>query len=458
MASLESARGNPVKLYDFAAAPELPLKLGHWLWVGLLLIIPLLLIVPWQQTVSGTGRVVAFSPTEREQDVQAPVGGRIVKWHVVEGSPVKAGEPIVELADIDPDYVRRIEERLNADRDRIEFANERFESYQAQASAYEEARAMNVKALRMKVKMAEQQVAVAKEKARVAETARSTAQANLVRVAHLESKGIASTRQKELAELDAAKTEAEYNLTKAEVSEAEANRLAAEAEVVRADAEGGAKVSTARAEAQKASAEKAYARGDVAKLEVEQSRQSAQTVVAPVDGTIVQIDGNLGGGVVKAGQHLARLIPDTNSRVVELRVDGNDAPLISKGRKVRIQFEGWPALQFVGWPSAAVGSFGGIVRFIDPAAADVDGRVRVLVEPDPADLPWPEPAFLRQQVRAKAWFLLDEVTIGWELWRRINGFPPTFYKAPPEARSYGADTAADKATDKQADESKEQGK
>lgn len=433
MAHLKPATSTTLKLYEYAATPELPLRLGHWLWVGLVLIIPLLLLVPWQQTVTATGRVVALSPTQREQDLQAPVGGRIVVWHVAEGSHVKAGDPVVELADIDPDYVRRIEERLAADRERIKLAHERFESYQAQAQAYEEARAMNVKALRMKVRMAEQQLTVAKEKARVAESARATAQANLLRTAHLASKGIASARQKELAELEAGKSDAEYNLTKAQVSEAEANRLAAEAEVVRAEAEGGAKVSTAKAEAQKASADKAYARGDVAKLEVEQSRQSAQTVVAPVDGTIIQMDGNLHGGVVKAGQHLARLIPDTDSRIVEVYVDGNDAPLLDKGRKVRVQFEGWPALQFVGWPSVAVGTFGGIVRFVDPAATNTDGRVRVLVEPDPNDLEWPEPAFLRQQVRAKAWVLLDTVSIGWELWRRINGFPPTFRKPPAAA-------------------------
>lgn len=445
MAYLRSVRPTSLKLHEFAATPEFPLKIGRFLWIAVLLVIPLLAFVPWQQTVRGTGRVVAFSPTEREQDLHAPVGGRIVEWHVVEGSRVKAGDPIVELADIDPDYLRRIQERLQADRDRIEFAEERFEVYKAQVEAYEQARLMKVKALRMKVQMAEQKLEVAKQKAQVAQSARATAEANLVRTTQLEEKGIASTRQKELAELDMAKAEADFNLTQAEVSEAEANRLAAEAEVIRADAEGGAKVATARAEVQKASSEKAYARGDVVKLEVEQSRQSAQTVVAPVDGTVIQIDGNVGGGIVKSGQHLARIVPDTNSRVVEVYVDGNDAPLITRGRTVRVQFEGWPAIQFVGWPSAAVGTFGGVVIFVDPAAADAQGRVRVLVEPDREDIDWPEPQFLRQQVRAKAWFLLDKVTLGWELWRKVNGFPPTFHTAPEGTPNYGRQSQGEKS-------------
>lgn len=430
MAALQEVRLNSLKLHNYAVAPEVPLRIGRWLGVFLLLIVPILAFVPWQQVVMGGGRVVAYSPTDREQDLHAPVSGRIVRWHVVEGSRVKAGDPIADMADIDPDYLRRIEERLQADKDRIEAAEERLVVYEAQAEAYEEARKMKVQAMRLKVKMASQKTKVAVQKADVATAALETSRLNLKRTEQLQEKGIASTRQLELAQLEVAKAEAEARLTQAEVAEAESNRLAAEASVMQADAEGGAKVATARAQVQKASAEKAYARGDVAKLEVERSRQLAQVIVAPVDGTVVSIDGNVGGGVVKEGQHLAKIVPDTKSRAVEVFVDGNDAPLIAPGRKVRLQFEGWPALQFLGWPSVAVGTFGGVVTFIDPAAMDAQGRVRVLIQADNDDEPWPDAQFLRQQVRAKSWILLDRVTLGWELWRRINGFPPTYNNAP----------------------------
>ena len=91
----------------------------------------------------------------------------------------------------------------------------------------------------------------------------------------------------------------------------------------------------------------------------------------------------------------------------------------------------------------AIGSFGGIVSFVDPAATDSKGRVRVLVVPDPNDIDWPEPDLLRQQVRAQGWFMLDNVTLGWELWRRINGFPPTFDNAPDaEPKGYKPDAPA----------------
>ena len=49
---------------------------------------------------------------------------------------------------------------------------------------------------------------------------------------------------------------------------------------------------------------------------------------------------------------------------------------LATGRKVRLQFDGWPALQFSGWPAVAVGTFGGEIAVIDPVAGP-DGRYRV---------------------------------------------------------------------------------
>jgi adhesin transport system membrane fusion protein len=37
---------------------------------------------------------------------------------------------------------------------------------------------------------------------------------------------------------------------------------------------------------------------------------------------------------------------------------------------------------------------------------------------------------MRQGVRAVGWVLLDEVSLGFELWRQLNGFPPSV-SAPP---------------------------
>lgn len=382
-------------------------------------------LVPWQQSVSGTGAVVAYSPTEREQHLHAPIPGRITQWHVVEGSRVKKGDPIVEIVDVDAGYVDRLQARRRAHLDRVGAADKRAQAYIEKAEAFEKARQLKVKALHLQVRRAEHALAAARQELTAAEATAETAGLHLDRHHQLVAKGLASRRDFELSQLGVAKAQAEINSRSAKVAGAEANLIALKAEVLRADAEGGAKVASARADAQKATAEAAYAEGDVTLVDVDLARQASSVVRAPVDGIILRIDGNEGGGIIKVAESLAVLVPDTQSRAVELYVDGNDAPLVRKGRRVRLQFEGWPAVQFVGWPSVAVGTFGGRVSFVDPASLDGRGRIRVLVVPDPDDAPWPGAAVLRQKVRAKGWILLDEVRVGWELWRRVNGFPPT---------------------------------
>ena len=158
-------------------------------------------------------------------------------------------------------------------------------------------------------------------------------------------------------------------------------------------------------------------------MDVRVARQQTQQVTSPIDGTVLRVIARRSGELLKAGEALALIVPDSRKDVVELWIDGNDMPMVMPGDLVRLQFEGWPALQFSGWPSIAVGTFGGRVLLVDPTD-NGKGKFRVLVEPDPADERWPSRRFLRQGVRANGWVLLNIVPIGYELWRQFNGFPP----------------------------------
>ncbi|MGD8318681.1 MAG: biotin/lipoyl-binding protein, partial [Myxococcales bacterium] len=74
------------------------------------------LLAPWTQNIRGRGRVIAYSPDQRQQNIEATVSGTIAKWFVQEGSQVRKGDPIVQLADNDA----RILERLATQRSAIE--------------------------------------------------------------------------------------------------------------------------------------------------------------------------------------------------------------------------------------------------------------------------------------------------------------------------------------------------
>lgn len=158
--------------------------------------------------------------------------------------------------------------------------------------------------------------------------------------------------------------------------------------------------------------------------DVKFSRQESQTIYAPKDGTILKLLAGDSSTLVKAGDKIATFAPDLNEPAVELYVNGNDIPLIYVGRKVRLQFEGWPAVQFSGWPSVAIGTFGGIVSAVDASASE-NGKFRIIVSRDPNEH-WPDKRFLRHGAKSYGWVLLNQVQLGYELWRQINSFPPEF--------------------------------
>jgi hypothetical protein len=190
----------------------------------------------------------------------------------------------------------------------------------------------------------------------------------------------------------------------------------------------------ARANQAAAEAEAASASAELSRMEVRLTRQSSQSIIAPRDGFILRIVANgQAGEMVKAGDVLAVLVPDTSDRAAEVWISGNDMPLLKEGDRVRVQFEGWPALQFSGWPSIAVGTFAAKVSVVD-ATDDGMGSFRILVVPErPSD--WPSPQYLRQGVRIHAWVLLGRVRLGYELWRQFNGFPPSLPVAPDASKS-----------------------
>lgn len=155
------------------------------------------------------------------------------------------------------------------------------------------------------------------------------------------------------------------------------------------------------------------------------SREGSQAVVAPRSGVITKVTAGGTATFVKAGDELAQFVPYDIESAVELYVDGRDASLVTVGRDVRLQFEGWPVIQFSGWPSVAIGTFPGEVVFVDPMAGRT-GKFRIVVRPKEGEQAWPSNNILRVGTNARGWVLLDEVSVGYELWRQLNNFPPEF--------------------------------
>lgn len=316
------------------------------LLVGIVITILFLIYVPWVQTTAGQGIVTTLNPNERQQEVNALVAGRIDEWFVADGSRVERGDPIVRIADIDPNLV----DRLRAERAQVEV------------------------------------------QLQTAQNALATAQIDERRMRELFEAGLTARRDYEQAQI--------------------------RVEEMRGRVAG--------------------AQGALARSETNLARQSEQLVTAPRDGFIQSINAGDAATFVNAGQVLATFVPEAQTRVVEVFVDGRDVSLIQTGEEARVEFEGWPAVQFSGWPSVAVGTFPGVVAIVDQVAQP-DGRFRVVIAEDSgADQKWPEERFARFGTVVRAWVLLETVPVGYEIWRQLNNFPPIFPPSTSAPSSAGA--------------------
>ena len=108
---------------------------------------------------------------------------------------------------------------------------------------------------------------------------------------------------------------------------------------------------------------------------------------------------------------------------MELYVKPIDLPLVQKGGKVMLFFDGWPTVVFSGWPNMSYGTFPGEVVALDYDISS-NGMYRVLVAETEEEL-WPEQ--LKAGSGARGMMLLNNVPLWYEAWRQLSGFPPDYY-------------------------------
>ncbi len=400
---------------NLTGSNRLPHLLSRLLIIVFIIGMLALFFAPWRQFVKGSGRVTANNPLERRINVEALVPGRMKKLHVAEGQRVKAGDLIAEIQDNDPNLLDNIRNQRNAVNERVGLAQSRVAALEEQMARQQMAKAQALDSARQKIN--------------ASRIAAETAEMDHSRMTALYGKGLVSRREHEQAILKRDSTTAEL--------------IASEANIKQTESEFDSVIAAVGASRDSAKSEIAKAQEELGSLDIRLSQNQRQIVTAPRDGIVLKVPVT-DGSYLSPGELICVIIPETQSRFVEIWVDGNDMPLIAPrgkngdknrpGSPVRLAFEGWPAVQIIGWPQLAVGTFNGEVVFVD-ATDDGSGRFRVVVGPaddivdrgdgkGPVKVGWPSgERWLREGVRAKAWILLEEVPLWFELWRHINGFP-----------------------------------
>lgn len=390
-------------------APRSGRIVARWL-AALAFVFFIVLFLPWQQNIRGRGLITALDPSNRPQTVETAIPGRIVKWHVREGQYVNKGDTLLTLAEIkekffDPDLLKRLSEQIDAKGGSLVSKNDKAKALQRQIKALREG--MQNKIDQSKAKL----------------------EAERVRFLNAENQFERNKKLFEAGNIPLTKyqdIEYKYEGSKADFENAKI-------ELDRVEAEYLDKISKAESDLSNTLGEVFETEGEIAKLRNEyanmQIRNQQYQITAPQSGVVVKALKAGLGETIKEGEAVSTIMPDANDLAVEMYIKAMDVPLVAKGRKVRIMFDGWPAIQFSGWPSVSVGTFGGQVEVIDFVNSK-PGEFRILVIPDQTDEAWPKQ--LRMGSGTKGWVMLNDVPLWFEIWRQLNGFPATLYEEPED--------------------------
>ena len=370
------------------------------------LIIPILfLFLPWHQNIVAYGKVSAFDANERAQIVSSPIEGSIKQWYVKEGDFVQQGDQLVEVIDIDPSFQQRVASKRDNMKDKKTSKMEELKAYKLLQDNLINAKRARINALTAQINGNQASL--------------DTAKFQKERFLRLYDNGLVSKRDLEVAERDFIVASRELDSVRSEL--------------INIKAEMDTKIDANNAVINRIHGEIAEIDNEIIRLDIDLSRQASRVIKSPKDGYVYRLHANSSAAFVNFGERLLTIIPSNAQRAVELIVDGRDTPLIEKGEEVRIEFEGWPAIQVSGWAKLGFGTFKGIVSFVD-SFDNGTGDFRVMIIPSDDD-PWPSDQFLKQGTTVKSWIFLERVSIGYELWRLINGFPPRLPESVKETLS-----------------------
>ncbi len=392
------------------------------------------LFLPWTQNISGRGLVTTLYPSQRPQTIQSQIPGRIEEWYVQEGDFVKKGDTILRISEVKSEYfddrlVERTTDQINAKSSSVTAYQEKVGALKRQVVALKEEQKLKIEQARNKLLQSKLKVKSDSIDFAAAKTNISIATTQFNRTLTLQKEGLKAVKDVEEKRLKLQATQAKLISQENKLLASKNNILNAKLELSRIKASYADKISKSQSDMFTAQSSGFDAVAQVSKLENNRSnyavRSSLLYITAPQNGYINKaIKGGI-GGTFKGGDDIVGIMPEKYDLAVETFVRPIDLPLIHIGEKVRVQFDGWPAIVFSGWPNVSYGTYGAKVVAIENFISD-NGKFRILLAPDNKDHTWP--TAIRVGSGAQTIALLEDVPIWFELWRQLNSFPPNYYQ------------------------------
>ncbi|WP_200977798.1 HlyD family secretion protein [Echinicola sp. 20G] len=391
------------------------------------------LLLPWTQNIQTNGYVTTISPEQRPQSIQTVIAGRLEKWYVKEGDFVNKGDTVVFMSDakseyFDPALIERTQEQLDAKMGSSDSYEAKISAIQNQYAALQDGMQLKLRQLENKILQTTNKVQMDSIDLVAYQTNLKIAENQLARTQELHEKGLKSLTELQEKEMKVQEANAKVTVGRNKLLNTRNELLNLDLEMSSTEQDYRDKLAKAQSDIQSALSAKLGTAAEVSKLRNQISnysqRQRLYYVTAPQSGYITKAIKKGVGEVIKEGTDIVSIMPQDYDLAVEVYVKPQDLPLIQQGDRVRLRFDGWPAIVISGWPEASTGVFTGKVFAMDRFISS-NGYYRILVSPDPDDREWPDK--LSMGTGVQTFMLLNNVPIWYEIWRQLNGFPPDYY-------------------------------
>lgn len=415
-------------------------KILNRMMIGLSVLAVLVLFLPWTQNISGTGAVTTLKPNQRPQTIHTAIAGRIEKWYVQEGDYVKKGDTILFISEVkeeyfDPNLVDNTKQQVDAKKMALESYDSKVGSLEAQIKALENERVLKLQQAQNKIKQAILKVKSDSIDLEAVKTQLRIANTQYDRSVQLNKEGLKPLTDVEEKRLKLQEAQAKIITQENKLLTSQNEFINAKVEINRITAEYAEKISKAGSDKFTALSSQYDTEAQVNKLQNQYVNYSIRNgmyyIKAPQNGYVNRALQSGLGETIKEGTPIVSIMPASYEIAVETFVDPVDLPLLKRGEKVRVWFDGWPTIVFSGWPDMSYGTFGGQIVAIENFIS-TNGKYRVLIAPDKDEAPWPKQLSIGAGAETIA--LLDTVPVWFEIWRTLNGFPPNYYQPAGDAQ------------------------
>lgn len=412
-------------------------KVKVWFYIFMAAAI-ITLFLPWTQNIKMKGDVTSLYQSQRPQQLNSPIPGRIIKWNVKNGDYVKKGDTLLQLSEIKEDYmdpllVQRTEQQVEAKKGVRDYYEAKAGTAKNQLEALNAARDLKLNQVKIKILQLNNKLAGEQAELAAVKNELQLSEDQFKRQKKMYDEGLVSLTQFQQRSISYQNAVAKKTASENKVAQTQQEILNTQIEQNAVTQDYNEKLSKIEGERFQSMGQIEGSDGEIAKLQNQvanyKARQGLYFIIASQDGQIVQLNKAGIGEVLKDGENIGTIVPTKVDYAVEIYIKPVDLPLVKEGQRVMCIFDGFPAIVFSGWPNSSYGTFAGKVIAIESNISP-NGLFKAVVIEDKNEKRWPQKIKMGTGVQGIA--ILNDVPIWYELWRNINGFPPDYYEVTQE--------------------------